>query len=103
MGDHGFCGGIANALTVLVDNFDHYGSNLEGGPGGCFSIRPDGGRPLPLDFRLTFTLKEERSTTKEISLLGAGLGVEDAGGVEEEIGVGRWAGTCSGMILFFLG
>ena len=79
----------------------------EEGQGDSFFLGPEGGRPLSLDFLLTFILKGERSTISEISLLGAGLAVDEAGGVvrtramDDAGGVIAWTGIGIGMILFF--
>lgn len=56
---------------------------------------------MHLDFLEALTLKEERLTSKEISLLGAGLGREE--GIVEEVGYCSEAGMCSGVILFNFG
>ena len=107
MGDHCFCGGIANTHAVLVDNFDHCGTGLGGRPRRFFFLGPKGGRPLSLYFLLTFTLKWERSTISEISLPGAGLAVDEEGGVvgtravDDAGGAVAWIGIGTWMILFF--
>lgn len=103
VGDHGFCRDITDAPTVPVDDFNHYETNLEGGPRGFLSnlgLRPEEDGLFPLEFLLTFTLKGERSISRKISLI-PGVGRDE--GFEEEIGVWTETFTCLGVILFNIG
>lgn len=85
-------------LEFEEDNFNHYATKLWVGPGGFFDLGLEEEGPLPLDFCLTFTLKGERSTTRESPLLGAGLRREGAGGgAVKEVVTGARTETCSGL------